>query len=116
MARKKVYNLYNKIRQALRDIYRYSPMRREAIKAITLMATPSYHYPHFMCPICKKYYPIQMADVDHEPPLGALEGFIGPEFKATDLGPWAHRLFYGPVQVLCKLCHKAKTARQRRKK
>ncbi len=112
MKKAKTYNLFNKIRAALRDVYRYSPMRKEAIKSV-ILALPDIK-DGFVCPVCKKGWPIQMADVDHEPPLGALTQFVG--HQSDCIGPWAARLFNGQVQVLCKLCHKRKTALQRRKK
>jgi hypothetical protein len=114
MRKKKTYSLFNKIRAALRDVYRYSPMRKEAINAVKYPfndeGIPSIYSDCivFDCPKCKQVYPIQMADVDHEPPLGALGGTAG-------LGDWSYRLFYGNVQVICKLCHRRKTASQRKK-
>lgn len=107
MRKKKVYNLFNKIRAALRDIYRYSPMRKETIKAVIFESKVVGKA--FTCPKCEVDWPIQMADVDHEPPLGPL-------IDSTDLKHWVDELFYGSVQVICKLCHKKKTAQQRRKK
>lgn len=115
MKAKKQYNLFNKIRAALRDVYRYSPMRKEAIKKASFKNELSGSI-YFNCPVCLKGWPIQMADVDHEPPLGALN-YLNPPFNSTHdcLSEWANRLFYGNVQVICKLCHKKKTASQRKK-
>lgn len=104
MARIKTYNIFSKIVAALRKVFRYSPMRKQALAAVVISNG------YFKCPLCKTAWPLQMADVDHEPPLG-------PQPKSfPELADWAYRLFYGPVQVICKICHKAKTARQRRKK
>lgn len=105
--RKKQYNLFNKIRAALRDIYRYSPMRKDAIKKASIVTDLWSN--GFKCPICLKEWPIQMADIDHEPALGKLKSF-------EELKTWAENLYFGPVQVICKICHKAKTAKQRKKK
>lgn len=116
MRRTKQYNVFNKIRAALRDVYRFSPMRKEAI-AYALGWHKDSTGTYFNCPICKKEWPIQMADVDHEPPLGPLTHFTTAGGEYTDgLGHWAERLFYGDVQVICKICHKRKTAQQRKKK
>jgi hypothetical protein len=104
MKKVKTYNLFNKIRAALRDVYRYSPMRKEAVKK-----AQDGDSGWFLCPICLKKWPIQMADVDHEPP-------IGPLTSVDMLDTWAETLFYGNVQVICKLCHKKKTAAQRKRK
>ncbi len=102
---KSKWNLWVKVRSALRDIYRYSPMRREAIKLLALPGGKE-----FVCAECGIVYPIQLADVDHEPPCGALT-------CGDELLPFFNQLMYGKVQLLCKhICHKAKTASQRRKK
>lgn len=108
MKKTKTYNVFNKIRAALRDVYRYSPMRKEAIKKASIGKNP----PIFNCPLCGHVWPIQMADVDHEPPLGPLTCWgVGPE----SVSQWGYQLFHGNVQVICKLCHKKKTASQRKK-
>lgn len=92
------------MRSALRDIYRFSPQRREAVKRL---AQPGGK--EFICAACGSLYPIQLADVDHEPPCGSLSGL-------SDFAEFFTTLFYGPVQLLCKhVCHKAKTKRQRAK-
>jgi hypothetical protein len=78
-------------------------MRREAIKAATTQDK------QILCAICCKKWPVWAADVDHTPRLGSLNSL-------EELGSWAHRLFYGPVRVLDKTCHKKVTAEQRRKK
>jgi hypothetical protein len=111
MRKKKEYNLFQKIRAALRDIYRYSPMRREAIKAVTQERAGN---KYFRCPLCLNDMYIQMAEVDHEPSLGPLNSW-GHD-KECGVEMWIWRLFYGPVQVICKICHRKKTAEQRRKK
>jgi hypothetical protein len=111
MRKKKSYNLFQKIRAALRDIYRYSPMRREAIKKVVLKGGlgSDRPYDYFKCPICKGDNYIQMAEVDHQPPLGPLADF-------SMLDAWANRLYYGDVRVVCKLCHKRVTSEQRKKR
>ncbi len=104
MAKSK-WNLWVKVRSALRDIYRYSPMRREAIKALALPGGKE-----FVCALCGIVFPIQLADVDHIEECGSLLGI-------DDLVPFFLRLMYGKVQLLCKhICHKAKTAKSRRKR
>lgn len=99
---KKPWNVFAKLRPKLREIYRFSPMRREAIKAVVQDGT-------FKCAICQKVWPKELAEVDHEPPLGSFNTF-------KELSEWANSLFYGPVQVVDKMCHKKKSATQRRKK
>lgn len=111
MRKPKQYNLFNKIRVALRDVYRYSPMRKEAIKLA--VEHKENGEPFFYCPICEKTWPIQMADVDHEPPLGPMDTWDSSQ--TTSVAVWTYRLFHSDVQVICKLCHKRKTAAQRKK-
>jgi len=101
MKNKKEFNLLGKIRSAMRNIWRYSPSHRNAIKAAN-------HGGEFMCPHCAKSWPIQLATPDHEPPLGS--------FTLETLGDWTNRLFYGPVTVVCKPCHSAITKKQRKSK
>ncbi len=107
MAKSK-WNLWVKLRSALRDIYRYSPMRREAIKAASCALAASDGV-GFVCPLCEREWPLQMADVDHIEPCGSL-------LSAEDLPRFFARLMYGKVRVICKICHKKVTAAQRRKK
>lgn len=106
MAKSK-WNLWVKVRSALRDIYRYSPMRREAIK-LAIDGKDS-GFPTFGCLLCGLTYPIQMADVDHITACGSL-------LCAEDLPGFFDRLMNGKVRVICKLCHKKVTAAQRRKR
>ena len=118
MKKKKTYKLFNKIRAALRDVYRYSPMRKEAIENVSQKDPEQGLF--FECPLCTKQWPIQMADVDHEPPLGSLDNFGGVHVNGTlatnsSLNVWASNLFFGPTQVICKICHKKKTVSQRKK-
>lgn len=108
MAKSK-WNLWVKVRSALRDIYRYSPMRREAIKLASTLVDPELGGKGFACPLCTRDYPIQMADVDHIEPCGSL-------LCSADLHEFFNRLMYGKVRVICKICHKKVTAAQRRKK
>ena len=107
MKQKKQFNVFGKIRTALRGIYRYSPMRREAVKAATQKDPEQGSF--FVCPLCKKQWPVQMIDVDHQPQCGSLQ-------KWEDLTQFAVQLFEGPVRVICKICHKKVTKTQRTKK
>lgn len=108
MAKSK-WNLWVKVRSALRDIYRYSPMRREAIKAVMFKHPGFSGGPGFVCPICEVDWPGAMADVDHITACGSL-------LCAEDLPGFFDRLMNGKVRVICKLCHKKVTAAQRRKR
>lgn len=100
--KKKAKNPMAKFRSAIRLIWSRSAERKAYIKAVTKDGW-------FECPICKTKFPIQMADVDHEPPIGQLNSI-------DELSDFTRRMFYGPQRAICKLCHKAKTAAQRRKR
>jgi len=106
---KKPKTLETKLRSAIRLIWSRSKERREIIKAVQYVAGDTTHYYAFKCPICLVEYPIQMAEVDHEPPIGPLDDY-------TLTADFIHRMFFGPQRAICKLCHKKKTALQRRKK
>jgi hypothetical protein len=102
---KKPKTLETKLRSAIRLIWSRSKERREILKHETLDMA----YKAFRCPICDKIWPIQMAEVDHEPPIGTLESW-------KDTAKFIEKMFFGPQRAICKLCHKKKTAEQRRKK
>ncbi len=103
---KKVKNPMVKFRSAIRLIWSRSAERKAIIKAVTSKRSDG--TPVFSCPICDTTYPIQMADVDHEPKLGALNNI-------DELSDFTKRMFYGPQRAICKLCHRKKTATERRK-
>lgn len=86
--------------------------RRAVLKAATYkLHIDSSHNDEIMfdCPICQRPWPIQMAEVDHEPPLGTLVSW-------REVVSFIDRMFYGPQRAICKICHKKKTAEQRRKR
>jgi hypothetical protein len=87
-----------KLRSALRNVWQYDPLRKAVIKA-AIIAIPGVK-DGFMCPLCQKGWPIQLATVDHEPELGS--------FTLSTIGDWTHRLFYGPQRAICKPCHARK--------
>lgn len=105
---KKAKTLEVKLRSALRLIWSRSSERKGHIKAATCDCAVL-EYKHFHCPICKQFWPLQMAEVDHEPPIGTLESW-------RDMAMFFEKMVYGPQRAICKLCHKKKTAEQRRKK
>ena len=106
---KKPKSLETKLRSAIRLIWSRSAERRAILKAAQFTAGNTTHYYAFNCPVCSVEYPIQMAEVDHEPPLGTFDNW-------HDVESFIDRMFYGPQRAICKLCHKTKTAAQRRKK
>ena len=102
---KKPKSLETKLRSAIRLIWSRSKERREILK-IASTVTPD--GTGFFCPICERTWPIQMAEVDHEPPIGTLVSW-------KDTSKFIEKMFFGPQRAICKLCHKKKTASQRKK-
>lgn len=115
--KRKPKTLETKLRSALRLIWSRSAERRAILKAVQYPAGRTTHYYAFKCPICNVEYPLQMAEVDHEPPIGVLTFDQNTYLQDRDnLAFWTYKLFFGPQRAICKLCHKQKTALQRRKK
>lgn len=112
---KKPKSLEVKLRSAIRLIWSRSAERRAVIKhgsykgAQSTMLPPDEKGTYFQCPICRHEWPVQFGEVDHEPPIGALDNW-------RDVVSFIDRMFFGPQRLVCKNCHKAKTAAQRRKK
>src|ERR1700719_5223368 len=102
--KKKPKTLETKLRSALRLIWSRSTERRTVLKAAMQVDEG---YQCFCCPICNKAWPIQMAEVDHEPPIGTLENW-------KDTSKFIEKMFFGPQRAICKLCHRKKTNEQRK--
>lgn len=105
---KKPKTLETKLRSAIRLIWSRSSERR-AILTAAKQENPKDGSIGFICPICKHFWPIWAAEVDHEPPIGTLDNW-------QEVGEFIRKMFYGPQQAVCKECHKLKTAAQRRKR
>src|ERR1700675_2495546 len=101
---KKAKTLEVKLRSAIRLIWSRSKERRAIIKAAVYDVEG---IDMIRCPICDKEWPWQMGEVDHEPPIGPLESW-------RDVTQFIDKMFFGPQRVICKICHKKKTAAQRR--
>jgi 5-methylcytosine-specific restriction endonuclease McrA len=111
------------ILKAIRRIYQiYSLERKKAIERSTIKqprrkldGNVSKSYAVFRtCNACGKLCKDTERDIDHIDPVGPM-----PEYPFCDnsLEIWIRRLFCNAdnLQVLCKECHKAKTARERKK-
>jgi hypothetical protein len=104
---KKAKTLETKLRSAIRLIWSRSAERRAVLSVAVNRVKDGTKY--FTCPLCADNWPIQMAEVDHEPPIGTLISW-------KDTVQFIDKMFFGPQRAVCKLCHKKKTAFQRRKR
>ena len=67
---------------------------------------------HYKCATCEKLFISEEVDVDHTEPI------INPRIGWVDWDTYIDRMF-GPVeafQVLCKKCHKEKTAQEKQQR
>ena len=104
---KKPKTLETKLRSAIRLIWSRSKERKTILN--DTIRTKIGKDQFYSCPICGQSWPFPaMFDVDHEPPIGALESW-------KDTVTFIEKMFFGPQRAICKLCHKKKTALQRRK-
>lgn len=100
---KKPKTLENKLEKAIRLIWSRSP-ERNAVKKRDMDGKEEHQCPG----PCGKSWPVWAFDVDHEPPLGGLHDW-------HEVVDYIQRSFWGPQRLLCKTCHKRKTASQRKK-
>lgn len=92
MRKAKTFNLWTKIRSALRKVWMYSPQRREALLAAKM---PDGKY---VCQLCEKVFEKWGMDVDHITECGALT-------ELAHIEGFVDRLFNGKLQAICKPCH-----------
>lgn len=95
MAKKKVWNVFGKLRTASRQIWMWSPSRREAL---TKAKKGKGKQALYTCSLCSKDVPKYCVDVDHIVPCGEFSNF-------EQYGDWCYRLFEGELRILCKPCH-----------
>lgn len=107
MKKKKDYNLWTKLRSAMRAVWMYSPQHRNALK-LALIKEPKNGNWFFICPLCKITHHKAMAAIDHFPSLGSFNSW-------ETFADWTRRLFEGNVRVIDKICH-AKVTKEQRKK
>jgi hypothetical protein len=102
-----------KLRAAIRNVWQYDYVRKAVIDAAIIDDQYNLHITTgekmFTCPICLKYWPIELATVDHEPELGGFASF-------KEFGEWVERCFNGPQRAICKPCHKRKKRPSRKSK
>lgn len=95
--KRKSWNLKNKIIQALRKVWFYSPERAEVIKRCKIEKNK------YKCEKCNQI--VEKIQVDHiKPVINPKEGFQGWDI-------YINRLFVSSTkqQGLCKMCHDIKT-------
>jgi 5-methylcytosine-specific restriction endonuclease McrA len=103
MAKKttKKYDPVAKLRNAAREIWRGSPMRREAKKRVMVDKENAH------CEICSQVKPIELFQVDHVIDATPSDSILTLE----NFGEFVLRLFC-PTEglvAICKKCHKIKT-------
>lgn len=88
----KIWNKTSKIKSALRQVWRWSPRRVEALR-MSRVGRGSY-----LCAYCKSLFGPKEVQVDH----------VEPVKMAEDWNQYIEMLFEGKLQVLCKSCHLGK--------
>lgn len=101
---KKPKTLEVKLRTAIRMIWSRSS-ERAAIKKAAIFPDPDLGKA-FICPLCSKKHHERMGEVDHNPPVGPLENW-------RDVEGFMDRMFFGPQQLVCVICHKKKSQKDK---
>lgn len=102
------------VRSALRAAFRKWPPKFDTLKAARTSArinpASGRMAMHYTCAACKKDYPLKNVQVDHIKPV------VPKNFTTWD--DFIARLYCEAkwLQVLCKPCHKTKTAEERKKR
>jgi 5-methylcytosine-specific restriction endonuclease McrA len=101
---------FSGLRSALRRHYRYwKPLIAAKYKARREYKGGGRQKWEYQCNSCDGWFPDKQVEVDHIIPVGSLKTF-------DDLIPFIERLIpedSDSFQVLCKECHKKKTAKER---
>lgn len=99
------------VRSALRSAFSRYPVKFQTLKDSQRRVTGKRHKVEHQCAECQEWFKGSEVQVDHIKPAGSLKTYDDlPSFVAT--------LFCEAdnLQVLCKPCHKLKTAEERKKK
>lgn len=96
------------IRSALRKAFSRYPVKFEAMNRDRRAVTGKRHKWEYQCAECQEWFMQKEIQVDHINPAGSLKEY-------DDLPSFVERLFCEEdnLQVLCKPCHKLKTAKER---
>ena len=96
----RVWNKTAKIRSALRQVFRWSPLPIAA-KNKARIGRGSY-----LCANCNRVFGPKEIQVDHIEPVTPIG------WESHNWTEYVHRLFNGELQVLCVECHKERTKEQ----
>lgn len=99
------------IRSALRSAFNRYPVKFAAKKAAEKTVTGHRHRYEYLCADCNAWFKGNEVQVDHIKPAGTLKDY-------KDLPAFVQNLFCeaAGLQVLCKGCHKTKTAMERKQR
>ena len=94
------------IRTALRGAFSRYPVKYQVLKEAKRGSKPV----QYECAVCSQLFKAKEVNVDHIVPAGSLKCY-------ADLPAFVERMFCEKegMQVLCKPCHKTKTAEERKK-
>lgn len=101
---KKPKTLETKLRAAVRMIWSRSS-ERATIKKLAIFKDAELGKA-FICPICSVKHHEKMGEVDHVPAVGPLDNW-------RDIESYIDRMFFGPQQLICVICHKKKSTKDR---
>lgn len=101
MKKKKKWNLNAKLRSALRQVWRWSPERQQAL------ALARQQRGKYLCASCKKLFGPRDIQVNHKQQVGSVD----------DLNAYRDRLFCGVdgLEILCRQCHAEVTRLERQR-
>lgn len=100
--KRKPYNLSARLRSALRDVWRKSPYRQQALTNARVSRGT------YRCAGCSNLIGTKQIRVDHVEPVVSISGFVCWD-------TYINRLFcdVSNLQVLCLECHTKKTGEER---
>mgnify|MGYP001826097598 CR=1 FL=1 len=102
---------WQRIRNKGRQLWLHWPVRTHVLNNNRIVVTPKRGRRHkfeYQCAHCEFYFPNKEVEVDHIIPAGSI---------SADAHAWFERLLCEAdnLQVLCKPCHRIKTAEDRKK-
>lgn len=103
--KKREFNVKGYVFGALRKIWRWHPVRRQAL-ALAKVSGNMFKEDMFTCAKCDEVFPKKQVQVDHINPV------IDPKRGFLDWNTYIDRLLnvtIHDVQILCKDCHQLKT-------